>query len=203
MNYLAHVFLARQSDQAMIGAVLGDFAKADISGIYAPAVELEIRLHRHIDRFTDSHPDVRSAIQLFAPPRRRFAGIVLDVFFDHMLARRWESYSDEPLRSFIDRFYRALAAHEGVMPDRLREIAPYIIEQDWLGKYTEMAGVEWAVSRMSQRLSRNGDLLRAGLDDLREHYDAIAAGFDAFFPQLVAFAAQRRLELAAQASSQA
>jgi len=199
MNYLAHVFLARQSDEAMVGAVLGDFAKADISGIYAPAVALEIRLHRHIDRYTDSHPAVRNAVQLFAPPRRRFAGIVLDVFFDHMLARSWHTYSEEPLRVFIDRFYRALAAHEGVMPERLREIAPYIVEQDWLGKYAEMDGVAWAVSRMSQRLSRNGHLLRAGLDDLREHYDTIAAAFDAFFPQLVQFAAERRLELAASA----
>lgn len=196
MNYLAHVFLARQSDQAMVGAVLGDFAKASIVGIYAPAVELEIRLHRSIDIYTDSHAIVRDAVQLFAQPRRRFAGIVLDVFFDHLLARRWASYCDTPLRDFIDSFYRALATHEGALPDRLRDLAPFMIEQDWLGKYRDFAGVEWAVNRMSQRLSRNGDLLRAGLDDVREHYDAIAAGFDSFFPQLIAFSAARRIELA-------
>lgn len=196
MNYLAHVFLARQSDDAMVGAVLGDFAKANIDGIYAPAVELEIRLHRSIDIYTDSHATVRDAVQLFAQPRRRFAGIVLDVFYDHLLARRWATYSAMPLREFIDAFYQALATHDGTLPERLRDIAPYMIEQDWLGKYHDFAGVEWAVNRMSQRLSRSGDLLRAGLEDVREHYDAIAAGFDSFFPQLIAFSLVRRGELA-------
>ncbi len=199
MNYLAHVFLARHSDQAMVGALLGDFAKADFTGLYPPDMALEIELHRRIDSYTDHHPAVREAVQLFGEGRRRFAGIVLDVFYDHLLARRWDAYCDVPLRQFIDRFYAALDRHHAILPERLRKIAPYIIEQDWLGKYCSLEGVEWAVNRIAQRLSRNGELLSAGLADVHTHYAALGKGFDVFFPDLVQFSIARRRELMATA----
>lgn len=192
MNYLAHIFLAQQSEAAMVGALLGDFAKADISGRYPREVEREIMLHRQVDRHTDSHPVVKSAVLLFAQPRRRFAGILLDVFYDHVLAQRWASYSTTQRQAFIERFYQALIAHEAILPDRLRDIMPMMIEQDWLGRYYDFAGVEWAIQRISQRLTRNGHLLREGLEDLRANYVALADGFDVFFPQLMAFVNDRR-----------
>ncbi|MES3020959.1 MAG: ACP phosphodiesterase [Pseudomonadota bacterium] len=171
----------------MVGALLGDFAKADVSALYPPEVAQEIMLHRQIDRFTDSHPIVRAALNSFAAPHRRFAGIILDVFYDHMLTRRWAAYSVLPQREFVARFYRALAAHESMLPERLRGIMHMMIEQDWLGSYEELSGVELAVRRISQRLSRNGHLLRDGLGDLRDNYGPIAAGFDEFFPELMQF----------------
>lgn len=192
MNYLAHIFLAQQSDAAMIGALLGDFTKADISGIYPPEVEQEIMMHRQVDRYTDSHPVVKSALQLFDESRRRYAGILLDVFYDHVLAQRWASYSTTQRQAFIARFYQALLAHDAILPDKLRDIMPIMIEQDWLGRYYEFAGVEWAIQRISQRLTRNGHLLLEGLDDLRVNYTALAEGFDVFFPQLLAFVRERR-----------
>ncbi|CAN7518791.1 ACP phosphodiesterase [Pseudoduganella sp. LjRoot289] len=195
MNYLAHIFLARQSDAAMIGAMLGDFAKASVDGLYTQEIEREIMLHRYIDSYTDSHPVVKSAVQLFAGPRRRYGGIVLDVFYDHLLTQRWDHYSELPRHELIARFHRALREHMDILPDKLRAIAPRIIEQNWLAGYEELAGVELAVTRISQRLSRNGHLMREGLDDLRANYAAIAAGFDAFFPDLMRFAEQRRSEL--------
>ncbi|PWF43393.1 acyl carrier protein phosphodiesterase [Massilia glaciei] len=187
MNYLAHVFLARQSDAAMVGALLGDFAKADVSALYPPEVAQEIMLHRQIDTFTDNHPIVKAAVNTFAAPHRRFAGIIVDVFYDHLLTRRWASYSAVPQQQFIGRFYRALAAHEAMLPERLRGIMHMMIEQDWLGSYQELSGVELAVRRISQRLSRNGHLLRDGLGDLRDNTTSIAAGFDQFFPELMLF----------------
>jgi len=176
----------------MIGALLGDFAKADISGKYPHEVAQEIMLHRQIDRYTDSHPVVKSALLLFAEPRRRYAGILLDVFYDHVLAQRWASYSTTQRQAFIERFYQALSAHEAILPDKLRDIMPMMIEQDWLGRYHDLAGVEWAIQRISQRLTRNGHLLREGLEDLRANYVALADGFDVFFPQLMAFVDDRR-----------
>lgn len=196
MNYLAHIFLARQSDAAMIGAMLGDFAKASVSGLYTPEIEREIMLHRYIDSYTDSHPEVKASLQLFQGPRRRYGGIVLDVFYDHLLTQRWDRYSDVPRQELIARFHRALRAHMEILPDKLRAIAPRIIEQNWLAGYEELAGVEMAVTRISQRLSRNGHLMREGLEDLRANSVEIAAGFDAFFPDLMRFAEQRRAELA-------
>jgi acyl carrier protein phosphodiesterase len=200
MNYLAHVFLARHDDAAMVGAMLGDFVKANDVLAYPPAIAREITLHRHIDSYTDSHPVVRDAKELFGEGRRRYAGIVLDVFYDHELSRHWARWSDEPRDRLIARFYAALQAHEAILPPRLREMLPWLIGQDWLGGYGTFAGVEGTIARVSRRLSRNGELLRDGVHDLVRHRGAIAAGFDAFFPDLVRFAQERRAELLTSSS---
>lgn len=197
MNYLAHIFLARQSDGAMIGAMLGDFAKANVAGLYTPEIEREIMLHRYIDSYTDSHPAVKSALQLFEGPRRRYGGIVLDVFYDHLLTRHWARYSDVPRTELIARFHRALRAHMDILPEKLHAIAPRIIEQQWLASYAAFSGVELAVTRISQRLSRNGHLMREALDDLRANRAAIEAGFATFFPDLMRFAEARRADMTA------
>jgi acyl carrier protein phosphodiesterase len=192
MNYLAHIYLARHSDEAMLGALLGDFVKPHTDSRFSAAMEAEIVTHRKVDSFTDSHPLVLGAKQLFAGPSRRYAGILLDVFYDHLLARDWSRYCDEPLADFIGRFYGALARHANALPENLSLAAPRMIEQDWLGSYVDYAGVEIAIRRISTRLSRNGELLRDGLADLKANDAQIAAGFHAFFPQLIEFVESRR-----------
>ncbi|MBV8636079.1 MAG: DUF479 domain-containing protein, partial [Burkholderiaceae bacterium] len=137
MNYLAHIYLASQSDEAMIGALLGDFAKADYAGAYTPEIEREIAIHRKVDAFTDSHPVVLAAKELFEPGRRRFAGILLDMFYDHVLIVNWTRYSDQPVDELIERFYRALEARRAILPERLQRMLPYMVGQDWLGSYRE------------------------------------------------------------------
>lgn len=192
MNYLAHIFLARHSDDAMLGALLGDFVKPQADDQFSLEMAAEILTHRKVDSFTDSHPIVLAAKALFNGPRRRYAGILLDVFYDHLLATHWTDYSSVPLSAFIDRFYRALERRADLLPANLARLAPYMIEQDWLGSYAQYAGMENAVRRISTRLSKNGDLMCDGLADLKEHHAALADGFHAFFPQLIAFVDARR-----------
>jgi len=198
MNYLAHIYLARHSDAAMVGAMLGDFVKANDVDTYPMPIAREITLHRHIDTYTDSHPAVLASKALFGEGRRRYAGIVLDIFYDHLLSQQWERYCATDREALIARFYAALTAHEPVLPARLQEMLPYLIRQDWLGGYAQFDGVADTVARVSRRLSRNGHLLREGIEDLLAHREAIAAGFGQFFPDLIAFADARRAELAAE-----
>jgi len=192
MNYLAHIFLANQSDDAMVGALLGDFVKADFAGKFTPEIEQEIRIHRKVDGYTDSHPVVLAAKQEFDASRRRYAGILLDMFYDHVLIANWSSYSDQPVEELIARFYQALLQRRSMLPERLVRMLPYMVEHDWLGSYRDFAGVEIAVNRVSQRLSRNGNLLRDGIQDLRDHYASLSAGFHVFFPQLIRFSDELR-----------
>lgn len=192
MNYLAHIYLARHSDDAMVGALLGDFVKPRSDDAFNPVMQAEILTHRKVDFFTDSHPTVLAAKALFDGPRRRYAGIVLDVFYDHLLASQWSRYSSVPLAVFIQRFYTALEQRSDLLPERLALLAPYMIGQDWLGSYQQYEGAEMAVRRISTRLSKNGDLMREALIDLKRHRAAIANGFDAFFPELIAFVDARR-----------
>lgn len=199
MNYLAHVYLARHSEEAMVGALLGDFVRADISGRFGAVMEAEIRVHRRVDAFTDTHPAVVEARRLFGGGRRRFAGIALDVFYDHLLTLEWNAFCDEPLPEFLMRFYAALATYSMRLPAEVRPIAARIAAQDWLGSYGTRAGVDATVSRISQRLSRNGHLLRECLPELDTHAPAIRRGFDALFPELVAYAQAQRAQVSAAA----
>jgi acyl carrier protein phosphodiesterase len=194
MNFLAHIYLARHSDEAMLGALLGDFVKPHSDDRYSLEMEAEILTHRKVDAFTDSHPIVLDAKGLFDGPGRRYSGILLDVFYDHLLAKHWENYSDDDLGQFIARFYGALRTNADVLPARLAQMAPVMIEQDWLGSYRQYEGVEIAVRRISTRLSKNGDQMRDGLNDLRANYAQIETGFHSFFPELIAFVEARRSE---------
>ena len=104
MNYLAHLHLGGPAPQQLLGSLYGDFVKGSLEGRFPPALEAAIRLHRHIDSYTDRHPLVLAALARFPRERRRFAGIVLDVFFDHCLAAHGGNYAEQPLEQFTGAF---------------------------------------------------------------------------------------------------
>ena len=191
MNHLAHAWLARHSDDAILGAMLGDFAPGPVEAMPWPApLRAEIRRHRLVDRLTDGHPAVLAARALFPDGRRRFAGIVLDVHFDHLLARDWTRWNSGPggepsLAAFTARVYRVLLANQDNAPPRLRAIAPRMAATDWLGSYRERNNVDGAVRGIATRLSRRGEVLVACLQDLRLHEPALESAFETFFPDLI------------------
>ncbi len=123
MNYLAHLHLGGHRPAQLLGSLYGDFVKGPLSGRFPAELEAAIRLHRSIDAFTDSHPLIKASIARFPSQRRRYAGIMLDVFFDHCLARDWHCYADLPLDVFTGKVYGTLAA-EPQLPERLALIAP-------------------------------------------------------------------------------
>lgn len=179
----------------MLGGILGDFVTPAEGREFAPDIAREIALHRHIDSFTDQHPAVRDAKRRFREHTRRFAGPLLDLYFDHALSLRWNDYSDQPLRDFIDGFHAAIREREAILPPRFRQIAMRLIEHDWLGKYASFEGMALAAGGVSKRLSRGGERMREGVDDLRANHDALLADFQRFFPELQAFTKQRRTDM--------
>ena len=202
MNYLAHAWLARHSDEAILGAILGDFVFGQSTLQDWPmSIRSEIVRHRRIDRYTDDHPAVVAARGLFdAAGLRRYAGIVLDVYFDHCLARDWLRWNDVSLTTFTSRVYRVLHDHRGQLPPRLQAIAPRMAAHDWLGSYRQRKNVDAAVRGIATRLSRNGERLIACLDVLRANETAVDAAFEAFFPDLIAAAERSRIDPQADAA---
>jgi len=148
-------------------------------------IEAGIRLHRQIDVYTDSHPVVLQAKQRFPRERRRYAGILVDLFFDHCLAAYWHDYANEPLRDFTARVYQVLL-EEAELPDKLALIAPRMAAQDWLGSYREFAVMEQVVAGMSRRLSRPEGLI-GGVEEMEQFYTPLLNDFREFYPQLQAF----------------
>jgi acyl carrier protein phosphodiesterase len=186
MNYLAHLHLGGQRPGQLLGSLYGDFVKGRLLGQFDPEIEAAIQLHRRIDVFTDRHPLVDISLSRFSITRRRYAGIVLDVFFDHCLARDWTLYADQPLEQFTSDVYRVLST-EPQLPERLAMIAPHMVAHDWLGSYREFAVLEQVLRGISRRLSRPEELAGA-MQELRLLYEPLSADFRLFYPQLQDFA---------------
>jgi acyl carrier protein phosphodiesterase len=186
MNYLAHLHLGGPQPEAMLGSLYGDFVKGPLTGRWPAEIEAGILLHRRIDVFTDSHPLVLQAKLRFPSERRRYAGILIDLFFDHCLAVDWHLYSHEPLSQFTARVYSVLR-QESELPGKLATIAPRMAEQDWLGSYRDFAVMEQVVAAMSRRLSRP-EGLAGGMAELERLYVPLQRDFRTFYPQLQAFA---------------
>ncbi|MBB3240652.1 acyl carrier protein phosphodiesterase [Pseudomonas sp. Tn43] len=189
MNYLAHLHLGGQRPGQLLGSLYGDFVKGRLQGQFDPEIEAAIQLHRSIDVFTDRHPQVDIALSRFSITRRRYAGIVLDVFFDHCLARDWMRYADRPLAQFTCDVYRVLSA-ESQLPERLAKIAPHMVANDWLGSYQEFEVLEQVLRGISRRLTRPEELAGA-MQELRRLYEPLSEDFRLFYPELQAFAQNR------------
>lgn len=197
MNYLAHLYLAEQSREGLLGSLLGDFVKGRPDGCLPEAVRRGIVLHRAIDRFTDAHPRHRASRNRVSKPRRRYAGIIVDVCYDHFLARHWSDYADEPLDAFTAHVYDVLRAHGEDLPDRLRRILPRMIADDWLGSYADLDNVGRALDGIARRITRRNTLAGA-IVEIESAYAGLESDFREFFPELQARARQLRSELVAR-----
>ena len=199
MNYLGHLLLADGTPESVLGNFLGDFVKGRPEGRYPQAVVAGIRLHRRIDCFTDEHEGVRRAMARIDASRRRYAGIAVDMAFDHFLARDWEADDPAGFADFRRSVYDLLLAHAGAMPERARRMLPSFTGDDWLAGYADFDGVCFALERMSRRLSRPNRLAETS-GDIAAAYDELAADLEAFWPDVRAYAEAegRRLQWASR-----
>lgn len=192
MNYLAHFLLASDQSNARLGGFLADFVRGDDKQRYSKEIQYEIHIHKLIDAYTDSHPVVLNAKKLVEEKKRRYMGIVLDVFYDHKLAQNWNSYSNVSLSEFTQQTYRLLQDNHTLLPKNIREFVPFLIQEDWLTTYKDMRGFAKTVHRLSRRLSK-GEMLVNCISDVEEQYSAFSVGFDEFFPQLIEYVQVRRM----------
>lgn len=163
---------------------MGDFRKY-LNGESLPERVLQgIDNHQRVDRFTDNHPLVADARRLFSPGRRRFAGIILDVVFDHFLIRHWHNYYADEAPGFIQASYDDLDAMQHFMPARMQQVVGLMRRHDWLSSYGELSGVGRALDGISSRIRFKNDFAGA-IDELEQHYDRLEQNFLGFYPDLV------------------
>ena len=169
--------------------MLGDFVRGtrdDLSARFPPDLVEGILLHRAIDYFTDQHPVFLRSKLLLAPERRRFAGIIIDVLFDHFLAQNWSQYSRIPLPEFIDEMYALLDRNSAWMTPELREIIPRMRSENWLGTYGTIEGLALTFRRISRRRAFLAPIIGAE-DDLTAHYHSFGKAFREFYPDALVF----------------
>jgi acyl carrier protein phosphodiesterase len=196
MNHLAHALVAAPEPGLMLGSLIADFLRGALDPKLPRDVRIGIALHRAVDTYTDAHPDVVAARALFDPPYRRYAGILLDVWFDHLLARDWNRHAHGSLVAFSHQVQDLLAVRSAELPPRMHGFANYMRAHDLPGAYRDVEVIENVLQGLSQRLSRENPLAHA-LPVVEALAPDIQRRFDAFFPDLLAHAARERVRLAA------
>jgi len=186
MNFLGHLFLSGTEPLAIVGNFMADGVKGGDLSAYHPLVEEGIRTHRRIDSFTDTHPLQRAGRERLRDHAGRYSGVVMDLFYDHLLAADWQAWHREPLAEFAQRMYALLKAHEHLMPDRARHMLPYMIQGDWLTGYARPEGLARALHGLSRRAVAGAPM--AGAERvLLEHHDQYRSEFGIFLPEIAVY----------------
>ena len=188
MNFLAHLYLGPQEPPQALGSMLGDFVKGPVHALQLPqGVKEGVWLHRRIDSFTDAHPFVQRSKRRVSPSRRRFAGIMVDMFYDHLLAVHWDSFNAVPLGDFTRQAYSALLAQREVIPATAWPVISRMAEHDWLGSYAELGNLHMALDNMARRFRRETTMPGA-VFELEALYSDFESDFLAFMPEVQRFA---------------
>ncbi|HRO99302.1 MAG TPA: ACP phosphodiesterase [Flavobacteriales bacterium] len=183
MNFLGHLYLAGQDPLAVVGNFMADAVKGRDLSRFPDAVQQGIRLHRAIDTFTDAHPAQRVGRDRLRPHAGRYSGVVMDLFFDHLLAVDWDRWHPEPLPDFAQRMYALLQEHAHLMPDRTQDMLPYMVRYDWLTSYATTEGLARALHGLSHRVPE-GEVMRGAERVLLDHFDDYRNEFGIFLPEL-------------------
>lgn len=191
MNFLAHALLAAQppdSDDALIaGGIAGDWIKGPLDQAGLPAgLTRGVALHRAIDSFADAHPAFRTSRLRCAPERRRWAGVLVDMFYDHLLACDWATWHAAPLDEFAARAYRAIGRHLGELPADARPALRLMVDERWLECYASRESLADVLARMSRRVRRTNPLAD-GMLDLEREAAPLDADFRRFMRDAMAF----------------
>lgn len=202
MNYLAHLLLADDTDESILGNLLPDFVRGSTRSMtakYSPEVMAGVERHRFVDAFTDAHPSFLTSRARLDPSLGLLRGVIIDVFYDHLLIERWPDYCDQPLERFTRGCYAALDRQRAILSPHLAEAVSHWLTFDVLAAYRTMDGVAFAFERIDARLQRRTGKrfdLRAALPMLQQHRSALLTDFDTFFPALIAALADRRVSVA-------
>lgn len=191
MNYLGHMFLSGNDPELMFGNFIADAVKGNKIDTFPERIRTGILLHRKIDAFTDHHSSSRALNHLLNPFFRKFSGVVVDMYYDHFLARNWDEFNTEDLRSFAERNFLLLSARFLQLPPKSKRILPFMMKDNWLMAYAHFDGLDRAFKGMARRTPFFSGMEK-GVVVLRDHYAECRAHFDCFMPEVIAFVAQEK-----------
>ncbi len=194
MNFLAHAHLSGESSDIIFGNFIADSVKGSYYKEFRTEIMIGILLHREIDTFTDRHPVVKQSRDLIRGSFGKFSGIVVDIYYDHFLARNWYNYSDQELVTFSSKVYSILARRFLLLPNRIKKLLPFLIGQNWLSGYANFNDLTRVFKGMDRRtgyISGMGD----SVEVLMEKYTPLYEDFIEFYQELESFSKRRLTEL--------
>lgn len=187
MNFLAHFYLSGiEHKKLSLGNFLGDFIKGKKYELYAAEIRKGILLHRHIDSYTDQHPIVVQSKRRLYARHHHYSAVLVDLYYDHMLAARFQDYSSLPLADFSFRVYQLLMEQKQLLPEKASLMLPYMQRDNWLLRYKNLEDIDRVCQNMSHR-SPHANTLSSGIEDLEQHYGLFEEDFRLFFPDIQAY----------------
>jgi acyl carrier protein phosphodiesterase len=183
MNFLAHIFLSGDNDLLKIGNFMADSIRGNSYLNYRDDLRKGILLHRYIDSFTDTHPIYRKSKHRLHEKYGHYSGVIMDIVYDHYLAKNWETYSNVPLEHYAAEFYKLLQEHYGLLTEKTQKIIPYMIERNWLVSYASLEGLEMILFQMDYRTKHRANMQEAIVEVIQFNAE-FEAEFTVFFEEL-------------------
>lgn len=188
MNYLAHFYLSHDNENLILGNLIADSMNGRLDSprysSFSREIILGIKLHREIDWFTDNHPIVRQSIHRLQPKYHKYSGVIVDMYYDHLLARNWNKFSKTPLELYSSRVYQVFEENKEIIPLKMNRLVHSMISRDWLSNYRFEENLNWAFVGLSKRAKFDSKMENA-LEDLMENYLEYLNEFSDFFPQII------------------
>jgi len=201
MNFLAHIYLSGNNELITIGNFMADGIRGNKYTSYPIEIQIGILLHREIDTFTDAHPIVRQSTKRLHENYSHYSGVIVDILYDHFLAKNWSTYSEVPLDIYVQNFYEIINKHFDILPERTQYMMPYMIEDNWLLNYSKIDGIQGVLDGMNRRTKYVSGMNKATVE-LKKYYKEFEAEFTAFFEELIEFSHLKRLEITNKLSNQ-
>lgn len=183
MNFLAHIYLSGDNDAVKIGNFMADSIRGHSYDVYPPEIQKGILLHRSIDSFTDAHPVYRQSKHRLHEKYGHYSGVIMDIFYDHFLAKNWKTYCDESLEAYADKFYQLLKDNYDILTDRIKGMMPYLIARNWFVSYASLSGLEMIMFQMDHR-TKHRVAMNESMVELQQFYTEFEAEFTLFFEEL-------------------
>lgn len=186
MNFLSHLYLAGESEGLIIGNFIADSVKGNAFDQFAPEIQKGIILHRKIDAFTDSHPVVEQSKQRLREKYKKYASVIVDIYYDHYLAVNFHHYSENSLKDFTQKIYTLIQNNHSILPEKSKRFTAYMLQYNILYEYSTFEGIGQVLEGMAYRASFQSNMQHA-IHDLKEHYPLFENEFKEFFPELKDF----------------
>ena len=184
MNYLAHIYLSGENNLVTIGNFIADGIKGKDYKSYPQDIQTGILLHRHIDTYTDAHATVRKSTKRLHEKYSHYSGVIVDILYDHFLAKNWSAYSNIPLDKYCDTFYDSLEENFDILPSRIQHMMPYMIADNWLLSYSSIEGIQKVLEGMNRR-TKNRVQMNLAVNELQDFYNEFELEFTSFFEELI------------------
>ena len=190
MNFLAHIYLSGNNDFIKIGNLMADGIRGKDYENFPLDVQKGIILHRAIDTFTDAHSVFRISKHRLHEKYGHYSGVIVDVFYDHFLAKNWSDYSDEKLSDFVNRFYKSLDDNFEMLNLKTQNMLPYMKKGNWLYNYQFIEEIERVLFQMDNR-TKHKSQMGLSVKELREYYTEFEQEFTLFFKELSQYSAEK------------